>query len=1259
MAPGKAQKVLVANRGEIALRIIRTAKRLGIETVAIYTASDALSPHVLQADEAVALPPDASSETAAYLNISSIISICRAHSVTLVHPGYGFLSENAEFATQVLANGIIWLGPQPEVIHRMGIKHEARKIVLEAGVEVVPGSEGLVKSEEEAIEVARRCGFPVMLKATAGGGGMGMVVCHDEGSLRSNLRSTQERAKSLFHNEGVFLEKYFSAARHVEVQVFGNGLGDAIHLRERECSVQRRHQKVIEESPSPFCSAHPGLRERMCEVAINLARSIHYNSAGTIEFIVDEHTANFYFLEMNTRIQVEHPVTEEIHSGLDIVEMMIKQGLAEQSPEKGLSASALQQSTYDELFEAGQTHGKVHSIEGRVYAENPYENFVPSPGLLQHVSLYESKFDWLRVDGWVETGLTVSPNFDPLLAKVIVTGSSREEAIYRFKEALRHIKVSGPPNNIQYLNAIAESDTFAAGKATTKFLDSFDFSPRAFKVLSSGLDTSIQDLPGRTLKLGIPRSGPMDELAFSLGNLIVGNPKTTEGLEFIVVPGVPCSFQFFTETVVAVTGKDVTVKIDGVVSSMWAGLVVPSKGKITIEAKVTDEPSGFRNCLCVKGGFPDVPVYLGSKSTSMGLGGYQGRSLLPGDYISLGNCAPQDSGKILSLPQTLIPSYPSHWVVYVLPGPHDDEEFVTKEGIKQFYSTHWRVSPSSNRLGIRLEAPTSSDTIQWARKSGGEGGSHPSNILDNGYAPGTININGDTPVILTNEGPDMGGYLCMCTVATSDMWKLGQLAPGCTVQFRRVSWNDARRRVDSVINFVSTTKRLLSGGDAAETQVSDPLATDLEDIGYSPILYVHPGPSGQEWLKVTFRQAGDGAVLVEFGGMHLDILVRARIHAFQTLVKEKNVPGILSLCPCIRSILCYFDPEVINQDAFMKVLLECERSIPEDMNSMTFPGRRITFPIVLDDKWNREALERYMATARDKASYLPSNIEYLAKNNGLSDSAEALRKLMGSDWLILGVGFYFACPFLVPIDPRCRLVGQKMNPSRTFTPRGAIGIAGPVAAIYPVESPGGYQLFGRTLPGWQTWGKGREFKRDKPWLLEAFDQITFVEVSEDEYVELEKRFDAGQYVFKVENVEFSVAEHLQFLESIQDELKEFHAKQAKAVVIEEEREKQLLQEWEEQKAKSSKQPGAGVYDDGSAGGTKVTASVFATIWKFKCQPGDIITSESQVLAILEAMKTEIPITAGETNVGKKVKSFVSGKEEGSSVRPGDAIFLLE
>ncbi|KAL0571378.1 hypothetical protein V5O48_010583 [Marasmius crinis-equi] len=1246
--PSPHHCLLVANRGEIAVRIIRTAKTLGLRTVSIFTPSDALAPHVSLADEAVALPVLNNSEFSAYRSAGNILSVCKTHNVTLVHPGYGFISEDPDAATLFVQNGVTWLGPKPDVIQMMGVKHEARTLAIKAGVPVVPGSDGVVGNVEEAVSiVGGKIGYPVILKATSGGGGMGMVTCRDENELRERFQETTERAKALFNDGRVFIERYFPAARHIEIQIFGHGNGKVVHYGERECSIQRRHQKVIEESPSPFLERYPGLREKICDAAVRLGEAIDYSSAGTVEFIVDDATGEFFFLEMNTRIQVEHPVTEAVHAGLDLVQSMIELGIAEREN------TAIQNSV--EVV----TPGKAHAIEVRVYSENPFENFKPCPGTLQFVDLREDAgYDWLRVESWVSTGTSISPYFDPLICKLIVRGDTRAEAISRLRQVLDEVKIHGPPNNLEYLKAVVDTKVFCDGRGTTQFLDTFQFTPSSFTVISPGLDSSIQDYPGRTIGLGIPRSGAMDSLAFRIANVLVGNPQMTEGLEVLVVPTVDFELHFHVETAVAVTGKQVLVSVNSDNRPMWSNIVVPAGGRLLLE-DIGEDSGGLRCYVAISGGFPNIPAYLGSKSTSMGLGGYQGRTLLPGDEIAL---APKGALSSIpsgwTLPSQVIPVYPSHWTVYVLPGPHGDDSYITSEGLQRLYSAHWRVAASSNRMGIRLESETS---ISWAREDGGEGGSHPSNILDTGYAPGTVNINGDTPVILTVEGPDMGGYICGFTICEADWWKTGQFRPGDTIRFTRVTWDQARSLKRKAESFIETAAASVESNGSSLQRMN--LAEEFADADHDPKLYHIPASENK--AQATFRLAGDSCILIEVGEMTLDFVVRARIHAFEVEVTQRKVKGIVRFCPCVRSTMVHFDPSAISSlNTLVEALVEAYAATPDDFTKMTFPGRRITLPIVLDDSWNKEAVNKYMKTIRERAVYLPSNVEYLAKNNGLKDSEEALRKLTSSDWLVIGVGFYLGLPFMVPIDPRCRLVGQKMNPSRTYTPRGAIGIAGVVAAIYPVESPGGYQLYGRTLPGWSTWCRGGDFGADRPWLYESFDQISFEVVNEDDYPALEREFDAGRYRFKTENVTFSVQEYLDFIGPIKSEIEAFKQGQAKAVAEISHQEQVLLQEWMSAKEKANKASASGKSSSSASAGTTTVASpLSASIWKIKAKLGDVIQSASDVLMVLEAMKTEIPVKAGGKNVGKKIVAFGSGEgegiREGGTVRAGEALVLLD
>ncbi|KAL5497703.1 hypothetical protein ACEPAH_2634 [Sanghuangporus vaninii] len=1271
-------KLLVANRGEIAVRILRTAKRLGLQTVAVYTHVDSTSPHVLLADEAVALVPSGSAgvgdipdsqdiyaDARAYVDADAVVKICVEKGVTLVAPGYGFLAENPDFARLLAKHDVTLLGPDAQTIEDMGLKHRARELAVQADVPVVPGTNGIVETADEAGLFAEKVGYPVIMKATAGGGGMGLSICGDGAELREKFNATQQRAKNLFNNEGVFIEKFFSSSRHIEVQIFGDSRSHVIHIGERECSVQRRHQKVIEEAPSPFFSQRQELREKMCAAAVRLGKLVNYKSAGTVEFLVDDSTGSFYFLEMNTRLQVEHRVTEMLHPGLDLVELMILQGLSERES-TGHYADLLRDQLDQEKF--AHPRPNTHSIELRVYCENPAMNFSPTPGILQYVEFPEETED-LRIDTWVSTGMVVTPFYDPLVAKVIVRSKTREVAINQLsvqfdrpkdQGSRKHVVIQGPPNNISFLKQVLDSETFKTGRATTEWIDrgGLRYINSAMTVISPGINTSVQSLPARGIGLGIPPSGPMDTLAFRAGNVLVGNPPECEGLEFVIPSkgagrssGLTFSALFHVKAVVAVTGANASVHIDGREVPTWARLVVPSGAKLTIGSLWSDE-GGLRAYLTIFGGFPSIPKYLGSKSTSMGSGGYQGRNLQGGDMLDI-QYYTKDAEESSSLPTDLIPKYLSEWTLHSLPGPHDDTEFLTAEGIEAFYARKWKVSSASNRMGIRLEAvhAEGDDTpaLQWARQNGGEGGSHPSNILDNGYARGSVNLNGDTPVILTNEGPSMGGYLCISTIATAEQWKLGQLRPGDLVQFKRITYSDSvslhKRNEELLENIAIVVSGTSTSYKSQEFSPSQP--------SVDPKLHYIPGTPSKP--KVVFRQAGDSGILVEYGEMTLDFTVRARIHGFETAARQLQLPGIIEFAPCIRSTMVHYDPLKISQEVLIRSLIQVEMSLPDSIEDMQFPGRRLTFPIVLDDKWNRETLQRYMSSTRDRAVYLPSNVEYLARNNGIEGGAEeALKLLVSSPWLVFGVGFYLACPFLVPIDPRCRLVGQKMNPSRTYTPRGAVGIAGLVAAIYPVESPGGYQLFGRTLSSWHPWGKGPDFAPERPWLLDPFDQVAFEPITEEQYIQLEKEFDGGRYAFKIEPVTLSMKEYLSFIASVRGEIDVFKEHQTKGTAAEEARETVLLKEWQENKRTEG---GSAIMTTQDTEETPnfASASLAGTVWKIETTVGDIIKSPDQVVVILEAMKTEINVMAGEDNVGLKVSGFAKGVREGTTVQAGDKL----
>ncbi len=444
-------RVLIANRGEIAVRIIRTCKTLGIETIAIYSKVDKDKPFVAMADYAECIGEANPAET--YLNMEKIISVAKNLKADAIHPGYGFLSENDEFAKLVVENGIIFIGPSPEAIKKMGDKLEAREIAKKIDVPVVPGSESPISDIDEAIEIGRKIGFPILIKAAAGGGGKGMRIVHDEKELESAIRGAKNEAKFAFGDDRVYIEKYVEEPHHIEVQILADKFGNTVALGERECSIQRRHQKVIEETPSPIVT--PELREKLFESAIKIAKAVGYENAGTIEFIVDKNR-NFYFLEMNTRLQVEHPITEMV-TGIDIVAEQIKIAF-------GNKLSFLQ----EDIKPIG------NAIECRIYAEDPFNNFLPSTGKITNVK--QPSGPWIRVDSGIEPGNEITIHYDPLISKIIAWGRNRIEAIDRMKTALEEYKIVGVKTNIPFCLWTMKNKFFREGKYDTHFIQNY-FNP--------------------------------------------------------------------------------------------------------------------------------------------------------------------------------------------------------------------------------------------------------------------------------------------------------------------------------------------------------------------------------------------------------------------------------------------------------------------------------------------------------------------------------------------------------------------------------------------------------------------------------------------------------------------------------------------------------------------------------------------------------------------------------------------------------------
>jgi acetyl-CoA carboxylase biotin carboxylase subunit len=444
------KKILIANRGEIALRIIRTCKEIGIKTVAVYSTADADSLHVKFADEAVCIGPAPSSES--YLKMTAIFTAAEITNADAIHPGYGFLAENAKFSKLCEEYGIKFIGASEDMINRMGDKASARETMKAAGVPIIPGSDGIIETFEETEKLADEMGYPVMLKATAGGGGKGMRDVWKKEDLKEKWDAARQEAFACFGNDGMYLEKLIEEPRHIEIQVIGDAFGKACHLSERDCSIQRRHQKLTEEAPSPFMTV--ALRKKMGEAAVRAAESIGYEGAGTVEFLVDKHK-NFYFMEMNTRIQVEHPITEQVID-YDLIYEQIK--VAAGIPISGKNYLP-----------------KLHAIECRINAEDPFNNFRPSPGKI--TTLHTPGGHGVRVDTHVYAGYTIPPNYDSMIAKLITTAQTRPEAINKMRRALDEFVIEGIKTTIPFHRQLMDNPDYIAGKYTTAFMDSFELLP--------------------------------------------------------------------------------------------------------------------------------------------------------------------------------------------------------------------------------------------------------------------------------------------------------------------------------------------------------------------------------------------------------------------------------------------------------------------------------------------------------------------------------------------------------------------------------------------------------------------------------------------------------------------------------------------------------------------------------------------------------------------------------------------------------------
>ncbi|WP_122388027.1 urea carboxylase [Pseudomonas savastanoi] len=1296
-------KLLIANRGAIACRILRTLRTLQVKGVAVYSEADAASLHLMQADEAHSLGEGGAAGT--YLAMDKILAIAKASGARAIHPGYGFLSENAAFAQACEDAGIAFVGPTPEQLRVFGLKHTARALARQHGVPMLEGTE-MLDSVESAIAAARDIGYPVMLKSTAGGGGIGMRVCRSAEELADSFEAVKRLGQNNFSDAGVFIEKYIQRARHLEVQVFGDGQGEVLALGVRDCSVQRRNQKVLEETPAP--NLPDGMADELCAAAIKLARAVNYRSAGTLEFVFDSEDQRFYFLEVNTRLQVEHGVTEQVW-GVDLVSWMVQLAAGDLPPLEQLQAG---------LKPSG------HAIQARLYAEDPGRDFQPCPGLLTAVNFPPADGHALRIDTWVEAGCEIPPYFDPMIAKLISWAQTREQASTGLIDALNETRLYGVETNRDYLRQIIADTPFSSGQPWTRCLEGLVYHADTFEVLSGGTQTSVQDYPGRLgyWAVGVPPSGPMDSRALRQGNGLLGNAEGCAALE-ITMSG-PL-LRFNTDAVIAVTGAQIPITLDGEPRAMNTALLVCAGSTLALG---TIAGAGVRSYLCVRGGL-EMPDYLGSKSTfTLGqFGGHGGRALRAGDVLHIAPLVDRSAGQRIA--DDALEALPDIRRIRVIYGPHAAPEYFTEAYIETFFATDWEVHFNSSRTGVRLIGPKP----EWVRADGGEAGLHPSNIHDNPYAIGAVDFTGDMPVILGPDGPSLGGFVCPVTIIEADLWQLGQLKAGDKVRFYPVSVEACHAErcgselvregyIPDAVNTStvppsSRTSPLLQGiansrgselvregylPDAADQSTVPPSSrtspllqgiansrgSELVREGYlpdaadqstvppssrtSPLLQgtarlqgtanscgceavrIEDLPSpvildiGQDDKRLVARLSGDTHLLLEIGAPELDLVLRLRGHALMLALEAKQLGGVIDLTPGIRSLQVHYRPEQLPLRQLLDIVAG-EWDAVCAAKDLQVASRIVHLPLSWDDPACQLAIEKYMTTVRKDAPWCPSNLEFIRRINDLPNLDEVQRTVFDASYLVMGLGdVYLGAPVATPLDPRHRLVTTKYNPARTWTAENSVGIGGAYMCVYGMEGPGGYQFVGRTLQMWNRYRDVAAFE-GKPWLLRFFDQIRFYPVSADELLRIRRDFPLGRFDLNIEHSTLNMADYQAFLTREAEGITAFRAQQQSAFNAERER-------WIAN-GQADFQSDEGVAPNTEelplqTGQQGVDSHIAGNLWQVQVQPGERVEA-GDVLVILESMKMEIPLLAPVAGVVQEVRV-----QPGSAVRAGQRVVVL-
>ncbi len=1076
------EAVWVADRGIGGARVRETLERQGITAVSI---------------------PEAALSGA---DSGTIAALAAASGAQAVHPGYGALRRYADLAHALARHQIPFAGARACDIEAFSDAASARGLAYEAGLTLLPKSRPL-DNLESILAVAAAIGYPVAVRCEALG--REQQCAHPKG-----LRAVWEEWRSALSRDpqAVCVERHLARARCLEVPLWADGRGAAQALGVHDAILRRDGHVLLEEAPAGRLGA--GERDRLADMAVRLARSVHYRSAAVARFLYDEHSRTPYFVGLHAALGPSHELASMV-TGIDFAWWTLRLAAGE-----------------DAAPDCDDRSGAGHAIVAHVRAWG-WTRAVAGSGRVESVSWPPGA----QVTAAIGPGSEVTAADDGDLVQVGVRAGGRADAWRALGEALDHTVVRGVETNRDCLRAWAKDPQVREGGPHADAMAPGLCPAPIIEVLKGGAQTTIQDWPGRLgyWQVGVPPSGPMDALAHRFANGLVGNGPDAAVLEMTLVGP---RLKFHAPALIVLTGAPFSARLDGQVLPMWQVCRAEAGSELVCGSA---RAAGARAYLAVQGGFAG-DRYLGSAATFTlgGLGGHEGRALKAGDRLIIAPIR-DDTRAGCQLPRRLRPRYERHWTLGVLYGPHGADDFFTTPDIDAFFAADWQVHPQSNRTGVRLIGPRP----RWARRDGGEAGLHPSNIHDNAYAIGAVDYTGDMPVILGPDGPSLGGFVCPAVVASAELWKLGQLRPGDTVRFERLSLSAARTahaRQEQALSLRPPS-----------FEVRLPVAAGIGDAREAVIGRID---GAGERPAVLYRRAGDANVLIEYGPPVLDIGLRLRVHALMEWLEARRGgllrDAVIDLTPGIRSLQVHYDPGRLSQAGLVAILRDAEADLGE-LRDACVASRIVHLPLAWDDSQTRLATARYQQLVRRDAPWCPRNIEFIRRINGL-DSEEAVRNIvLAAEYLVLGLGdVYLGAPVATPIDPRHRLVTTKYNPARTWTPENAVGIGGAYLCIYGMEGPGGYQFVGRTVQMWNRGPAAPPFTDGAPWLLRFFDRIRFFLVSEDELLGMRADFARGQLPLRIEEGHFSWAEYQRFLEAERSGIEAFKARQQAAFVRERE-----------------------------------------------------------------------------------------------------------